>query len=281
MSADPFDWRRPAPDRPYAEVIGDPIAQSKSRLIHNFWLAKLGIDAEYRASQVRAEELADYFVLRRTEPCWRGCNITMPHKGAAMRLLDRLDPLAKRVGAVNTVVGGAGGALTGYNTDVGGFLEPLGDGLPECVTLIGAGGAARAVLAGLSQGPIRWVSLQNRDVGRGQALLAQFGINGCAVALGDAVPTAQLLINASSLGMAGFPEAPSAEQFVADGGTVFDIVTHPLDTELLQRARARGHKTIDGLEMLVAQAAAAFEHFFAAKPPRDDGDGELRALLTA
>jgi len=109
----------------YAEVIGDPIAQSKSPTIHKFWLGKLGIDADYRACHVTAAGLADYFAARRNDPEWRGCNITMPHKQAAMAQVDRIDSLAQRIGAINTVVRSPEGELTGYNTDAAGFLEPL------------------------------------------------------------------------------------------------------------------------------------------------------------
>lgn len=266
--------------RPCAEVIGDPIAHSKSPLIHNFWLSKLGIDAEYRARHVRPDELADYFAQRREDAKWRGCNITMPHKQAAMPLLDVLDPVAVRVGAVNTVVREGDGLLSGYNTDVAGFLEPLGDALIAFASVIGAGGAARAILVGLCDRGVQWISLQNRSIAKGEALLAEFHISGCVVEPGAEVPTAELLVNTSSLGMVGYPPLPPVERFVMDGGTVYDIVTHPLETELIQRARARGQNTIDGLAMLVGQAAVAFEKFFGQPAPREF-DAELRALLTA
>ena len=134
---------------PYAEVIGDPIAQSKSPAIHNYWLGKLGLDAEYRACHVTAEGLEDYLRQRRADADWRGCNVTMPHKQAVMSHLDRLDPLAERIGAVNTIVREADGALTGYNTDAAGFLEPLRpllgrEHLFRMARVLGTGGAARA-----------------------------------------------------------------------------------------------------------------------------------------
>lgn len=264
--------------RPYAEVIGDPIVQSKSPAIHGFWLRKLGIEADYRACHVPAEALADYFARRRSDADWRGCNITMPHKQAAMPLLDRIDPAASRIGAVNTVVRDAAGQLTGYNTDAGGFLEPLGERSFDCVSVVGAGGAARAILAALADRGVRWVSVQNRSLAKGEALLAEFGLTGCVVLPGEEVPTADLLVNSSSLGMAGNPPLPLVERCVRDGGTVFDIVTHPLDTELLQRARTRGLETIDGLAMLIGQAAIAFEKFFGQPAPRGC-DAELRSLL--
>ena len=265
--------------RPYAEVIGDPVAHSKSPLIHNFWLGKLGIDAEYRTCHVRPEELADYFAQRRTDAAWRGCNITVPHKVSALALVDRLADEAGAIGAINCVVQGEGG-LTGHNTDCAGFLEPLGERLFDVATVIGAGGAARAVLAGLASRGVKFVSLQNRSIGKGEALLAQFGLKGCVVPLGSEVVTAQLLVNTSSLGMAGQPPLPLGQLHVADSGTVYDIVYAPLETALLKAARARGLETIDGLAMLIGQAAAAFHVLFGQPAPRQH-DAELRALLTA
>ena len=265
--------------RPYAEVIGDPISHSKSPLIHNFWLGKLGIDAEYRACHVRPEELADYFAQRREDAEWRGCNITVPHKVAALAEVDCLDDAAKAIGAINTVTS-SGRELSGHNTDCAGFFEPLGDRRFEVVTVIGAGGAARAVLAGLASRGVQWVSLQNRSLDKAQTLLAEFGLNGCAVSLGEEVPTAEFLVNTSSLGMVGQPELPPVEQYVADGGLVYDIVYAPLETRLLKAARARGQSTIDGLSMLIGQASVAFELFFGQPAPREH-DAELRALLTA
>ncbi|HMO67096.1 MAG TPA: shikimate dehydrogenase [Novosphingobium sp.] len=265
--------------RPFAEVIGDPIRQSKSPAIHGFWLEKLGIAADYRATHVRAEDLGDFFAARRSDSGWRGCNVTMPHKQAVMPLLDRLDPLAARIGAVNTVVPDGGG-LAGHNTDAAGFLEPLGDMAVGDVIVIGAGGAARAVLAALADRGVARITLQNRSIAKGEALLAEFGLAGEVVEPGHDGVQADLLVNTSSLGMAGFPPMPPVERQVRAGGTVYDIVTTPLDTDLLKAARARGLATIDGLSMLIGQAAVAFEKFFGAAPPRRF-DAELRRKLTS
>ena len=262
----------------YAEVIGDPIGHSKSPMIHNFWLAKLGIDAEYRACHVRPDELGDYFARRRGDAKWRGCNVTVPHKVAATRLVDDIAADARAIGAINTVVRQQG--LIGYNTDVAGFLEPLGETAIRAATVIGAGGAARAVLAGLASRGVRWVSLQNRSIDKAKALLDEFALQGCAVPVGGEGPTADLLVNASSLGMTGQPELPPVVGQLADGGTVYEIVYAPLETGLLKAARERGLPTIDGLAMLIGQAAAAFEKFFGQPAPRQH-DAELRALLTS
>lgn len=282
--------------RPYAEVIGDPIAQSKSPLIHNFWLSKLGIDAEYRACQVQAAGLADYFAARRSDPQWRGCNVTMPHKQAAIPLLDQLDQLVARVGAVNTVVPAADGALHGFNTDVPGFLEPLKEQLSQrhhfrMARVLGTGGAARAIVAGLLDHGVLIV-LAGREHHKARSMLDGFAPGGdhhAAELSHFAAPTdfafddrsgcLDLVINASALGMTGQPVLHFDLSHAPPGSTCYDIVTSPADTAFLQAARAAGFATIDGLAMLIGQAAAAFEKFFGQPAPRQY-DAELRALLT-
>ena len=285
----------------YAEVIGDPIAQSKSPAIHNYWLEKLGIDAEYRACRVTADGLADYVANRRDDPDWRGCNVTMPHKQAIVPLLDRLEIGAELVEAVNTVIrrerSGAV-ALIGSNTDGAGFLEPLKpylerEHLFRMARVLGTGGAARAIVAALAEHNIVIV-LAGRDPAKAQALLDAIDPEGehHAVDLAHfAQPTDfefddragcfDLVVNASPLGMAGQPPLALDLSHIPPGSIVYDIVTHPSDTPLLQAARAAGFRTIDGLSMLIGQAAVAFERFFGQPPPRDDGDRELRALLTS
>lgn len=281
----------------YAEVIGDPIAQSKSPLIHNFWLKKLGIDADYRRSHVRAGDLEDYFASRRADTQWRGCNVTMPHKQAIMPLLDRIDPLARRIGAVNTVVRGDDGNLSGFNTDAAGFLEPLRslldrEHLFRMARVLGTGGAARAIVAALADEKLVLV-LAGRDTGKARALLDELAPDGehHAVELAHfATPTdfafddragcLDLVVNASPLGMAGQPPLAFDLTHAPPGSVVYDIVTSPVDTPLLQAARAAGLRTVDGLDMLVGQAAAAFERFFGQPAPRED-DAELRKLLNA
>ena len=281
----------------YAEVIGDPIAQSKSPVIHKFWLEKLGIAADYRACHVTAAGLADYFAARRADPDWRGCNVTMPHKQAVMPLLGRLDPLAARVAAVNTVVPGLDGRLHGFNTDVAGFLEPLqallaAPHLVRMARIFGAGGAARAIVAALADHGFTLV-LAARDPAKARRLLIELAPHGehhtppldhfaqsTDFSFDDRTQLFDLVVNASPLGMAG--RAPLVLDFshVPPGSVVYDIVTNPLDTPLLTAARAAGFATIDGLAMLIGQAAAAFALFFGQPAPREF-DAELRALLTA
>lgn len=281
----------------YGEVIGDPIAQSKSPAIHNFWLGKLGIDADYRACHVRPDELADYVSRRRGDAEWRGCNVTMPHKQAIMPLLDRLDPLAARIGAVNTVVREGDGALAGYNTDVPGFLEPLRPLLAQThyfrmARVLGTGGAARAIVAALAaEGFV--IVLAGRDPAKARALLGELAPGGehhaadlaqfagaTDFAFDDREGCLDLIVNASALGMADQPPLAFDFSHAPPGSVVYDIVTHPLDTPLLQAARQAGFPTVDGLAMLIGQAAAAFEQFFGKPAPRTH-DAELRALLTS
>lgn len=280
----------------YAEVIGDPIVQSKSPAIHRFWLARLGLPHDYRAAHVTREGLADYIAARRTDPAWRGCNVTMPHKQAVMPLLDAIDSAAARIGAVNTVVRGSDGKLTGYNTDAPGFLEPLRPLLARphlfrMARILGAGGAARAIIAALAgEGFVLVVAA--RDPARARALLDELAPGGehHAVDLAHFAPETDfafddreglldLIVNASPLGMAGQPPLAFDFSHAPPGSVVYDIVTHPLDTPLLREARRRGLRTIDGLAMLIGQAAVAFEKFYGVPPPRDH-DAELRSILT-
>lgn len=268
----------------FAEVIGDPIAQSKSPRIHRFWLEKLGIAADYRACHVTADGLADYLAQRRRDGDWRGCNVTIPHKLAALALADRVERVAERIGASNCLLPQADGTLLATNTDAAGFLEPLAGRKFDAACVIGAGGAARAVLSALVELGVGRITLRNRSVAKGAALLAEFAVAGEALALDGTGEPVDLLVNTSALGMAGQPPLPAAlldiRHLVRDGGTVYDIVYAPLETQLLAAARAEGRVCIDGLAMLIGQAAVAFERFFGMAAPRQHDD-ELRERLTA
>ncbi|MBO9621929.1 MAG: shikimate dehydrogenase [Sphingomonas sp.] len=264
----------------YAEVIGDPIAHSKSPLIHGFWLKALGIDAEYRATHVTPDGLAAYFDARRGDPDWRGCNITIPHKQAALDLVEDRGGVRATIGAINTVVRAEDGVLVGTNTDAGGFYAPIAglDLEGRHAVVVGAGGGARAILFALSRVGIGRVTILNRNVLKAAALLSSFGIKGDALPLASPLPPADLLVNASALGMKGQPPLELDLSPLPEHAVVYDIVYAPLETELLAQARERELDTVDGLEMLVGQAALAFELFFGAEPPRDR-DEELRELL--
>jgi shikimate dehydrogenase len=283
---------------PYAEVIGDPIAQSKSPAIHNFWIGKLGMEADYRACHVTAEGLAQYLAERRDDREWRGCNVTMPHKQAIAPLLDRLEIGAEMIGAVNTITRRRNGMLIGSNTDGVGFLEPLRRDLAEphlfrMARVLGTGGAARAIVAALAEQGIV-VVLAGRDPAKARALLGEIDpesehhavdiahfADPTGFAFDDRQGCFDLIVNASPLGMAGQPPLRFDFSHAPPGSVVYDIVTHPLDTDFLKAARAAGFRTIDGLSMLIGQAAVAFEKFFGVAPPREDGDAELRRLLTS
>lgn len=283
--------------RPYAEVIGDPIAQSKSPKIHNFWLGKLGIEAEYRACHVRPEELANFLTRRRGDAEWLGCNVTMPHKQAVMPLLSSVESPADAIGAVNTIYPAFDRLLAGTNTDAAGFLEPLADDLAKAhyfrmARIIGTGGAARAIISALA-GHNCTLVVAGRDPAKARALLDELAPQGehHAIDLAHfADPTdfafdgregcLDLVVNASSLGMTGQPPLSFDWSHAPPGAIAYDIVTAPLETPFLQTARASGHRTIDGLSMLIGQAAVAFERFFGQAPPRQH-DAELRALLTS
>ena len=274
--------------RPYAEVIGDPISHSKSPTIHNFWLGKLGIEAEYHACHVRPDELADYFTQRREDANWRGCNVTIPHKVAALSMIDGADEDARSTGAANTAFP-AGKQLAATNTDIDGILAALPDALMppgSQVCVVGTGGAARAALAACKRRAIASVMIAARNQEAGWALLREFGFGGTVHPLGSAhnIQTAEVIINATSLGMTGMEPMPHAlldnlREPLPDA-VVFDMVYSPLETDLLRTASQAGCRTVDGLAMLIGQAAAAFEKFFGQSPAREH-DAELRALLTS
>jgi len=269
-------------DRPYAEVIGDPIAHSKSPAIHNFWLEELGIDAEYRRTRVTPDELAGYFLKRRADPDWLGCNITIPHKIAALDYVDDPGGVRERLGAINTVACETGGPLIGTNTDAGGFLQPLAarKWRGTRAILAGAGGAAQAIGFALRSVGVSELTLVVRDPAKGRALLDRLGMDGVVQDFDAPLPAADLLVNSSSLGMVGNPPyAPDLSALPASA-LVYDIVYAPLETPLLAAARASGLETVDGLEMLIGQAALAFDIFFDAPAPREL-DADLRERLLA
>ena len=266
---------------PYAEVIGDPISHSKSPLIHKFWLDRLGIVADYRRAHVKPEELAAYIEARRGDPHWRGCNVTIPHKISVMDHVADPGGVRASIGAMNTIARAEDCTLFGTNTDAGGFFAPIADldleGRP--VAVVGAGGAARAVLFALSKAKVGPVTVLNRSPLKAMGLLAAFGLKGSAKPLDASLPEAALLVNASALGMTGQPPLDLDLSPLADDAVVYDIVYSPLETGLLKAAEARGLETVDGLEMLIGQAAIAFSLFFGAPPPEGCEDA-LKALLT-
>ena len=283
--------------RPYAEVIGDPIAHSKSPVMHGFWLEQLGIDAEYRRTHVRGDELESFLAGRRTEPDWRGCNVTIPHKQGVMPLLDRIDPVAEAIGAVNTIVP-RDGLLIGHNTDAPGFLEPLRPEVAKrhllrTARILGTGGAARAIAHALWDEGFTLI-VAGRDAAKAQEIVAPFDpgfVHVCTLDTfaqpldfdwGEPGDRLDLVVNATSLGMTGQPPLDLDFSNVPPGAMVYDAVYAPLVTPLLAEAQERGHPTIDGLAMLICQGRIAFEHFFGHAAPYDAvSDAELRRRMTA
>src|SRR5438067_4302726 len=266
---------------PYAEVIGDPVAHSKSPRIHKFWLRQLGLDYDYRATQVAPSELAGFVDKRRADPEWCGCNVTLPHKQAAAALVAELVPPAGSLGAVNCITrtGARDPALVGANTDVAGFMEPLRPWLAGVPTyrfghVFGTGGAALAASHALDRAGVTVVNYgRSRDKAIGLRRRLELWDDHLACdmnALGTGVweepangDRLDILVNATPLGMTGYPPLPVDLDTCPPGTIVYDLVYAPIETPLLRAARARSLPTIGGLAMLVGQAAAAFELFFA------------------
>lgn len=258
---------------PFAEVIGDPVAHSLSPTIHRRWLAELGLPGDYRATRVRPDELADYLDRRRDDPDWRGCNVTMPLKEHILPLLDTVHRAVAEIGAVNTVRRDSSGRLHGRTTDVHGIWRAL-EGVAiegRAVTIVGAGGAARSAAFALRRAGAASLHIAARRPEQAERLardlfpLATIG----GVTAG---PPADLLVNASPLGMAGhdWPRLPL--DLLAPDGTVFDMVYRPSVTALMAAAEQRGHRVIGGAPMLLHQAAEAFATLFDRAAPPDTFD---------
>lgn len=268
--------------QPFAEVIGDPIDHSRSPVIHSFWLERSGIAADYRATRVTRADLPEFIAGRRQDSNWRGCNVTMPLKLDALTLADDASDRALAAGAANLLAMREGKLVAG-NSDVAGaakLIAPLvGDGADRSVTLLGTGGAARAVLVALRLLQVDDVIIQARDIGEAMKLAVEFGLAQSPRLFTDAIET-RGLVNATPLGMTGHPPIALDIAAMPADGWVFDLVTEPVATSLLQEARARGLKAIDGLAMLVEQAADSFAILFNADAPRQY-DAELLARLHA
>ncbi|MFC5069607.1 shikimate dehydrogenase [Flaviflagellibacter deserti] len=269
-------------------VIGWPIRHSRSPLIHGYWLRQHGIAGSYEKVAVEPETL-DQFVRSIAAGEYLGCNVTVPHKEAVMGLLDEVDETARAIGAVNTIWRDAG-RLKGTNTDVIGFMANLDDRAPGWdagnvnTLILGAGGAARAVIHGLQTRGVSKIRLANRTPQRAQQLAREFGNPVEAVAwreIDRLLPETNLLINTTSLGMAGSEPLPDCRGIcgrLPKTAVVSDIVYVPLQTELLVEARKAGLRTVDGLGMLLHQAVPGFEKWFGVRPTVTP---ELRRLIEA
>ncbi|GAC1344322.1 MAG: shikimate dehydrogenase [Acetobacteraceae bacterium] len=270
-------------DRPKrAFVLGYPVAHSRSPMLHGYWLRTLGLAGAYERAEVPPEGLAEFFARLPAEG-FVGGNVTVPHKVAVIPYLARLDPAAQAIGAVNTIWTEAG-ALVGGNTDAAGFLAHLDATVPgwsaEEAVVLGAGGAARAVVYGLRERGVR-VQVVNRTLATAETLAARFG-RGVAAHTMAALPAllgrAGLLVNTTALGMRGKPPLAIDLAPLRREAVVNDIVYVPLDTALLTEARARGHRTVDGLGMLLHQAVPGFARWFGQTPVVT---AELRTLIEA
>ncbi len=277
-------------DRPFpilAGLIGWPVHQSKSPLIHDHWLRATGVDGNYIRLPVKPGEV-EAALASLVQLGFAGVQATMPHKRDCFRAVDRLTPTAKAIGAVNTIVFEADGQLLGHNTDMAGFVEPLAahDLSGKAATVLGAGGAAAAILVGLAQKSVSHIYLVNRSASGIDTLLRDVGdaLGSVEVITGDWKDAdrfsgqSALVVNATSLGMAGQSELPLQVSSLAGDAIAYDIVTHPHNTAFLNSARARGLVCYDGFHMLIGQAREGFSLFFGAHPP-EALDADIRKAL--
>src|SRR4051812_17930616 len=258
--------------KPRACIMGHPVAHSRSPMLHGYWLRTLGIDGSYEHADVAPEKFEAFFRgLKRNG--FAGGNITIPHKEAAFRLVDRRERAADAIGAVNTVWY-EGDTLIGGNTDWYGIVASLDDIHPGWdaaagkVVMLGAGGSARASVFAFRERKFS-IAIVNRTRERAERLAAQFGPR-VSVHDFDALPEllaeADVLINNTSLGMAGKPPLEIDLRPLKTSAIVYDVVYVPLETPLLKAAKAAGHRTVDGLSMLLYQAVNGFSHWFGVTP---------------
>ncbi len=261
---------------PYAlaGVMGWPVGHSRSPIIHNHWIAEYGLSGSYVLLPVAPEKLEQAL---RALPVlgFSGCNLTIPHKVAALSIVDRVDPLAQRIGAINCIVVEADGSLSGRNTDAFGYVQSLRDALPDWqaaagpALVLGAGGAARAVIAGLLDSGVPAIRLTNRSPDKTQDLVAAFGPQVIAVDWAErhaAVDGAALLVNTTNLGMQGQPAMDLDLGALSPLALVSDVIYVPRETPLLAAAKLRGNATVNGLGMLLHQARPAFQAWFGVLP---------------
>jgi shikimate dehydrogenase len=269
-----------------AGLLGWPVAHSRSPVIHNHWLARYGIPGRYVLFGVPPERL-EAAVRGIAVLGLRGCNVTTPHKQTIFPMLDHVDELARKIGAINTVVVGDDGALSGFNNDGNGFVQSVRDAAagwrPDAgpITIVGAGGAARAIIASLQAQGAREVRVVNRTRSRADELQAWFGAPVVALSWEErssALEGARLLVNATNQGMAGKPALDLALDALPKDAIVGDVIYVPPETPLLGMARARGHVTVNGLGMLLNQARPAFNAWFGVMP---EITPELRAAIAA
>jgi len=270
---------------PRACVIGWPVKHSRSPLIHNYWLEKLGIEGSYGRAEVAPADFTN-FVSNLAAKDLRGGNVTLPHKEMAFTLATRRTETATKLQAVNTLWI-EGGELWGDNTDIEGFLAGLDsetkdwDRNGQKAVVLGAGGAAKAIVQALLLRNIKEILIVNRTFERAAQLAKRFGSGVLAwpwTKLSEAMIKADILVNTTSLGMAGQPPLEIDLSPLPGHAVVDDIVYVPLETPLLLQARRRGLRCVGGLSMLLNQAVPGFEHWFGQRP---EVTPELRDLVEA
>ena len=269
-----------------AGVMGWPVAHSRSPLIHNHWIRQHHLNGAYALFPVNPLRLEA--AIRGLQALGlAGCNITIPHKVQAMQHVDWVDPLAQRMGAINTIVVQADGALHGYNHDGFGYIASLREAQPAWqpnagpIVVLGAGGAARAIVVSLMDQGAQAIRVLNRTFGKAQALAQEFGSVVSAYAWEErheAISDCALLINTTSLGMHGQDVLEMELAQLPPTALVSDAIYVPLETPLLAQARARGHTTVNGLGMLLHQARPAFHAWFGVMP---EVSAELRQAIIA
>ena len=260
-------------------VMGWPVAHTRSPAIHNHWIAQYSLKGAYVQLPVQPQNLEAAI---RGLPAlgFAGCNITVPHKVNAMQLMDTLHPAARRVAAINTVVVQADGSLLGMNNDGYGYIQSLRDAQPDWrgdagpARVVGAGGAARAIVVALLDEGVPEVRLCNRTQEKAQALKDAFGDRVTVVPWADrnsAMAGVRLLVNTTTQGMHGQPALDVALDDLPAEALVSDAIYIPLETPLLAAARQRGHQTVNGLGMLLNQARPAFQAWFGVQPELTPG----------
>ena len=256
-----------------AGIMGWPVSHSRSPALHNFWIDEHGIDGVYVPLAVRPEHLAQ--ALRALPGLgFRGCNLTLPHKQAALAIVDRVEPMARRIGAINTIIVAPDGTLEGRNTDAFGFRENLRDRAPDWkasagpAIVLGAGGGARGVIAALIEVKVEEIRIVNRTLARAERVASDLASPNTRITVlpwnerEAALRDAGLLVNTTSLGMSGEAGLEIDLQQLPKAAVVADIVYVPLETPLLAVARQRGNRAVDGLGMLLHQGRPGFEAWF-------------------
>ena len=263
---------------PLAGVIGSPIGHSRSPALHGHWLKTYGIKGHYIPIEIAHQDLAE--VLKTLPKIgFVGVNVTIPHKEAVLELADQVTDRAALIGSANTLIFREDGSIHADNTDGYGFLQNLHQNLPDWdpkagpAAVIGAGGAARAVIASLIEAGVSEIRLTNRTRARAEALRSDFGPKIVVhewVQAGGMLEAAKTVVNTTSLGMVGQPELKIPLDTLEKDAVVTDLVYAPLITDFLRAAQERGCRTVDGLGMLLHQAVPGFERWFGVRPEVDD-----------